>query len=112
MTMATVNLLLGMLSPFFALGVGLGALAYAMEGIRRSGFLRRWNLFVAVLLGVLAYGSFAVVGQDFARASDRALISTPADLPSLVAIVICAVVSCAVVVAGATSFRGLFRSSS
>lgn len=109
MTMATVNLLLGMLLPVFALGVGLGALAYAVDGIRRSGFARTWNFIVALLLGVLAYDSLTEVGSNFARASDRALISTPANPASVVFIVICAVVSSAVLVAGVTAFRGLFR---
>jgi hypothetical protein len=106
MTMATINLLLGILAPFLA----LGALAFAVEGIRQSGFRRRWDLVVALLLGVMAYGEFAAVGQDFARAHDRALLGTPADTASLVAVVVGAIVSGVVFWAGLTSVRRVFRS--
>jgi hypothetical protein len=109
MSMATINLLLGIVVPFLALGFALGALAFAVEGIRRSGFRRRWDLFVALLLGVSAYGEFSAVGQDFARAHDRALLGTPADLTSLLAVVVGAAVSGLVFCAGLTSFRRLFR---
>jgi hypothetical protein len=85
MSMATINLLLGIVVPFLALGFTLGAVAYAVEGIRRSGFRRRWDLFVALL------------GQ-------------PADLTSLVAVVFWAVVSGVVSWAGLTTFRRVFRS--
>ncbi|HEV2460068.1 MAG TPA: hypothetical protein VGS80_17055 [Ktedonobacterales bacterium] len=110
MSMATINLLLGIVVPFLAVGFMLGAVAYAVEGIRRSGFRRRWDLFVALLLGGLAYGEFTAVGQDFARASNRALLGQPADLTSLVAVVFWAVVSGVVSWAGLTTFRRVFRS--
>ncbi|HEV2461213.1 MAG TPA: hypothetical protein VGS80_22920 [Ktedonobacterales bacterium] len=110
MSMAMINLLLGLLVPFFALGFALGAVAYAVDGLRRSGFRRGWSLFVALLLGVLGYGEFTTIGQDFARAGDRALLGTPADLTSLLAVVFWAVVSGVVVWAGLTSFRRQFRS--
>ena len=108
MTMAMINLLLGILSPFLALGFALGAVTYAVEGIRWSGFRRGWNLLVAWLLGGLACGSFANIGQDFARAHDRALLGTPVDPPSLVVVVFWAMVGGVVFWAGITSFRRLF----
>lgn len=109
MTMATINLLLGIVVPFLALGFALGALAFALEGSRQSGFRRRWDLFVALLLGALAYGEFTAVGQDVARASDPALVRMPAGLTSLLAVVVGALVSGLVFWAGLTSFRRLFH---
>lgn len=41
-----INLLFGILAPFLA----LGAVAYAVEGICRSGFRRSWSLLVALLV--------------------------------------------------------------
>ncbi len=110
-TMATVNVLLGLLTPFFALGAALGALAFVTDGIRHRGFRRRWNVVVALLLAGLAYGSFATIGQDFARASDLRLMGTPADASSLAAVVVWAGVSGVVFVAGVTAFLGVLRSS-
>jgi hypothetical protein len=109
--MATINVLLGLLTPVFALGAALGALAYVADGIRHRGFRRRWNIVVALLLAGLAYGSFATMGQDFARANDLRLLSTPADTSSLVAIVVWAGVSGVVAVAGVMAFVGVLRSS-
>jgi hypothetical protein len=106
-----VNVLLGILAPFFAFGAVLGALAYVADGIRHSGFRRRWDFVVALLLAGLAYGSFATMGEDFARASDLRLIGTPADASSLVAVVVWAGVSGVVFVAGVTAFVGALRSS-
>ena len=110
-TMATVNVLLGILAPFFAFGAALGALAYVADGIRHSGFRRPWDFVVALLLAGLAHGSFATIGADFARAGDLRLIGTPADASSLVAVVVWAGVSGVVFVAGVTAFVGVLRSS-
>lgn len=112
MTMATVNLLLGIVSIFFTLGFALGALLYAVAGIRGQGFLRRWNLFVAFLLATVAWSLFAGIGQDFARASDATLRSLPADAPSLFAVVVWTLISVPILLLGVNRTRSLLRSSS
>lgn len=112
MTMATINLLLGIVSICFMLGIALGALVYAMAGIRGQGFLRRWNLFVAFLLAAIAWSLLAAIGQDFARAGDARLLSLPADAPSLFAVIFGTLISVTVLVLGVNRTRGLFRTSS
>lgn len=111
MTMATINLLLGIVSICFILGVVLGALVYIVAGIRGQGFLRRWNLFVTLLLAAIAWGSLITIGQDFARAGDARLRSLPADAPSVFVVVFWTLISAAILVASANCFRGLLRPS-
>lgn len=110
MTMATINVLLGMMSILFALGVALGALAYAVEGIRSRGGLRRWNLVVAAVLGTVAWGMLTGVGQDFARASDARLRSQPAGAASLSVVLVWTLIGVGILVADIRYFRGLARS--
>lgn len=110
MTMASINALLGMISILFALGVALGALAYAVEGVRRQGVLRRWNLLVAFLLGPFAWSMLSSVGQDFARASDARLLSEPAGVGGLIPVLVWSLISISVLVADVAYFRDLYRS--
>lgn len=109
-TLAVVNLLLGIVSIFFTGGVALGALAYALDGIRREGFARRWNLFVALLLGLFAWGSVQGIGDDFARASDGYHYAAPADASAVFAVVFWALVTSVVCMAGMQYARGALRS--
>lgn len=110
MTMATINLLLGIISIIFVLTVALGALAHAVEGIRGQGLLRRWNLVIAVFLGGCAWTWLNGIGQDFARASDAMLLSLPASAPGLIAVVTWTLISAAILVADVNYWRGLRRS--
>lgn len=110
MTMATINLVLGMISILFALAVALGALAYAVEGIRSQGGLRRWNLVIAVVLGAVAWSWLSGVGQDFARASDSRLLRHPADAAGLAAVVVWTLISAIILVASVSHLRSLRRS--
>ena len=106
MTMATINLLLGVNAILLTLGVALGALAYAVEGIYGSqGRLRRWNLVIAALLAWFAWGLSATIGPDFARTSDATLLSKPADASGLYAIGIWTIISAVVLVADARYWR-------
>src|SRR5260370_41491848 len=111
MTMATINLLLGLVSLLFVLAVTLGALAYAVEGIRSQGRLHRWNLVIAVVLANVAWGSLTAVGQSFARASDATLLSHPADASGFTAVIVWTLISTSALVADVNSLRGLRRSS-
>ena len=111
MTMATINLLLGVVSIIFALAVALGALAYAVEGTRGQGCLRRWNLVIAGVLGTVAWGWLTGVGQTFARASDVWLLSRPADAGGLTIVVVWALISALILVGDVNYWRGLLRSS-
>src|SRR5690242_4499985 len=79
MTMATINLLIGIEGIFIALGVAAMALAYAVEGLRARGGLRRLDLLVAVVLGCIVWGSIEGIEQTFARASDARLLSEAAN---------------------------------
>jgi 4-amino-4-deoxy-L-arabinose transferase-like glycosyltransferase len=106
MTVATINVLLGMISILFALAAALGALAYAVEGIRRRG---RWSLVLAIVLGRFAWSMLTGVGQDFARASDVRLLSTPANAGGLIAVLVWTLISVSILVADATYFRRLHR---
>jgi hypothetical protein len=99
-----------MISILFALAVALGALAYAVEGIRRRGVLRRWNLVLAFLLGTFAWSMLTGVGQDFARASDARLLSHPADASGLTAVLVWTIIGVSILVADVSYFRGLHRS--
>ncbi|MGE5335213.1 MAG: hypothetical protein ACM3N4_10970 [Nitrososphaerota archaeon] len=110
MTMATVNLLLGIISILFALAVALSALAYAVEGIRGQGLPRRWNLLIALVLGGVAWTWPSGIGQDFARASDALLLSQPADAGGLMAVVFWALISVLILMADVNYWRGLRRS--
>ena len=111
MTMATINLLLGIVSLLFALAVALGALAYAVEGTRSQGRLRRWNLVIAVVLAYFAWGLLPGVGQNFARASDATLLSRPADAGAFTAVIVWTLISTSILVAAVNSLRSLRRSS-
>lgn len=111
MTMATINLLLGIVSIIFALAVALGALAYAVEGVRGQGCLRRWNLLIAWGLGGVAWTLLTGVGQTFARASDAWLLSQPADAGGLTAVVIWTLVSVLLLVRYVNYWRSLLRAS-
>lgn len=112
MTMATINLLLGIVSICFMLGIALGALVYAVAGIRGQGFLRRWNLFVAFLLAATAWSLLTAIGQDFVRAGDATLLSLPADVASVFAVVVWMLISVAILLLGVNRTRHLLRSSS
>lgn len=107
--MATINVLLGIVSIFFVLGVALGALTYAVEGIRGQGLLRRWNLVVAFVLGAFAWGMSAAIGQDFARASDSRLLRQPADWAGMTAVVVWTLITAIILVADVGHVRGLRR---
>ena len=107
MTMAAINVLLGMMSILFALAVALGALAYAVEGIRRRA---RWCLVLAFLLGTFAWSLSTGVGQDFALASDARLLRTPADAGGLVAVLVWTLISVSILLTDVRYFRGLHRS--
>ena len=41
MTMATINVLMGIVGIFFTVGVALGALVYLRDGLRTQGIRRR-----------------------------------------------------------------------
>ncbi|MGO8948676.1 MAG: hypothetical protein ACLQUY_13660 [Ktedonobacterales bacterium] len=110
MTMASINVLLGMISILFALAVALGALAYAVEGIRRRGVSRPLYLLIACALGPFAWSMLTSVGQDFARASDPRLLSHPADAGGLTAVLIWTLISVSILVADVSYFRSLHRS--
>ena len=110
MTMASINVLLGMLSILLALAVALGALAFAVEGIRRRGVSRPLCLLIAFALGSSVGSLLTGVGQDFARASDARLLSTPADAGGLVAVLVWTLISVGILVADVRYFRGLHRS--
>jgi hypothetical protein len=107
MTMASINLLLGMISIIFALAVALGALAFAVEGIRRRG---RWSLALAFVLGTFAWSMMTGVGQDFARGSDARLLGTPAGVGGLLPVVVWTLISVSILVADVRYFRGLYHS--
>lgn len=107
--LATINLLLGVISLFLVTGVALGALAYAVEGIRGRGFRRLWKLFVALLLGAFASSTFATMGQNFARASDPTLRGMSADTLSVVAVFFWTLASLVILVAGTKYFRGMLQ---
>jgi hypothetical protein len=109
MTMATVNLLLGLVSILFTLAVALGALAYAVEGIRGRGLPRRWNLLIAVVLASLAWGELTSIGQDFARASEPILLRYPADAGGLTAVAVWTLISVIAFIAGIGYLRDLLR---
>jgi hypothetical protein len=79
---------LGIAAALLALGCALGALAYAREGSRQRGWRRAANLCLALPLGVLARGECIAVQQNVARARSPVLLSQPADLTSLVAVVV------------------------
>jgi hypothetical protein len=64
MTMASINVLLGIISILFALAVALGAVAYAVEGIRRQGALHRWNLALAFALCAITLSGCQHSGQS------------------------------------------------
>jgi len=105
MTMATINLLMGIVGIFFTLGVALGALVYLRDGLRAQGVRRRLHFLSAVILGVIAWGAYTSVGQDFARVSDTRLLSEPADAVGLGAVVFYALVAIAILVANAIYWR-------
>lgn len=110
MTMATINLLMGAVAIFFTLGVALGALVYMREGLRAQGGRRRWNLFVVVILVVIAWNYLISVGQDFARASDARLLDEPADVVSLIGLAFFALVAFAILRADTIYWRRALRS--
>ena len=110
MTMATINVLLGMISILFALAAALCALAYAVEGIRSRSVLGRLNLVLAFVLGSFAWSSLTGVGQDFARASDARLLSQPAAAGGLIIVVVWTLISVTILVVDIRYFRGLHRS--
>ena len=110
MSMATINLLMGIVSIFFVLGFALRALTYAVEGIRSQGLPRRWNLVAALVLGAFAWGMFAVVGQDFARASDSTLLRQPAEWAGVTAVVVWTLITAIILVADVGHVRSLRRS--
>ena len=110
MTMATINLLIGIEGIFIALGVAAMALAYAAEGLRVRGGLRRWDLLVAVVLGSIVWGSTESIGQSFARASDARLVSEAANAGSLAGVAIVTLVAIAILAADAIYWRKRARS--
>lgn len=108
--MATINLLLGIVSILFALAVALRALELAVEGIRDASRLRRWNFVIAVVLGSVAWSFLTSVGQDFARASDSMLRSHPADATGFTAVLFWTLFSAIILVLDVNYVRGLRRS--
>jgi hypothetical protein len=110
MTVATINVLLGIISIVFAVAVALGVLAYVVEGVRGRGMLRRWNLVIALVLGACLPGVLTSVGQDFARASDSWLLRQPAGPASLLAVFVWMLITTIVLVAGVRHLRSLRRS--
>ena len=109
MTMATINVLMGIVGIFFTVGVALGALVYLRDGLRTQGIRRRLHFLSAAILGVLAWGAYTTVGQDFARASDARLLSEPADAVGLGAVVFLALVAIAILAANAMYWRRALR---
>jgi len=110
MTMATVNLLLGLVSILFTLAVALGALAYAVEGIRVRGLPRRWNLLIAIFLAGIVQGGLTSIGQDFARASEPILLRYPADAGGLTAVAVWTLISVIAFIADIGYLRDLLHS--
>jgi hypothetical protein len=113
MTMALINVLLGLISILFGLSVAvvaLAALAYAVEGIFHGRVLRRWSLVLAFLLGTYGWSVLTSVGQDFVRASDARLPGTPANAASLITVLVWTLISVSTVVADVAFFRSLLRS--
>lgn len=109
MTMATINLLMGIVGIFFAVGVALGALVYVRDGLRVQGIRRRLHFLSAAILSVIAWGAYTNVGQDFARVSDARLLSEPADAVGLGAVVFLALVAIAILTANAIYWRRALR---
>lgn len=106
MTMATINLVVGVDAILLTLGIALGALAYLAEGIYGSrGRLHRWNLLIAAALAWFTWGMLTTIGPDFARAKDATLLSHPADASSLYAVVTWTVVSVIILVADMRYWR-------
>jgi hypothetical protein len=110
MTMATINLLMGIDASIFTLGVALGALVYVREGLRTQGGLRRWNFLRVAVLSVIAWASALTVGQDFAQAHNPVLLAEPADVVSLIAVAVYALAAIAILTAGAIYWRRALRS--
>lgn len=110
MTMATINLLMGIDAIFFTLGVALGALVYVREGLRVQGGMRRWNHLRVAVLSVIAWGGALTVGQDFAQAHNAVLLAEPADVVSLIAVAVYALAAIAILTASAIYWRRALRS--
>lgn len=87
MSMATINLLLGIDAILFTVALVLRGLLYAVESIR-SPRLNRWYLLFAIGCCAFAWSSWPGVGQDFARASDATLLSHPANAGGLLAVIV------------------------
>lgn len=109
MTMATINLLMGIEGIFTALGIAAMALAYAVEGLRARGGLRRWDLLVAIVLGCVTWGSIEAIGQSFARASDAQLLAEPANAGSLAGIAIVTLIAIAILTSAVLYWRKHLR---
>jgi TRAP-type C4-dicarboxylate transport system permease small subunit len=79
------------------------------DGLRAQGIRRRLHFLSAVILGVIAWGGYTTVGQDFARVSDARLLSEPADVTGLIVVIFFALVAIAIFVANAIYWRRALR---
>jgi hypothetical protein len=109
MTMGMINVLLGVISIFFALASAISALAFGLEGLLGQGKLHRWLLPLAAALGAWAWSTVVSAGQNFARASEP-ILRQPANVESLVPVLFWTLISVAILVTDIRYFRGLYRS--
>lgn len=109
MTMGTTNIVVGIVGACYAVGFGLGALAFLVESIRVRGLWHRLLLVVALLFSVLCRTFIMGIQPSFDRANDPVLQSMPLTVGDVLSLIPSVALALLALIAAMRSLRWAFR---